>query len=98
MISLNIRGINGPHKQDILRNIVRDHKLDVVLIQETKMNKEKVEKNNSFSFGGVVGSSFEGASRGVAIFWNKKVIEGEVVQAEGNLVRIRFKHIRDDFN
>lgn len=42
IISWNIRGLNTPYKQDVFHNIVRDNKMDVVLIQETKMYKDKV--------------------------------------------------------
>lgn len=68
VISWNIRGLNGLNKQDILRNLIRDQNPDIILVQETKMSKEKVEKLNMFKVGGVCGSSSNGASRGVAIF------------------------------
>lgn len=42
-ISWNIKGLNNPHKQDIIKNMIRDNKPDIVLIQETKMLKDKVE-------------------------------------------------------
>lgn len=43
IISWNIRGLNNPHKHDIIRNMIRDSKPGVFLIQETKMSREKVE-------------------------------------------------------
>ena len=43
IISWNIQGLNNPHKQDILKNMIRDNRLDILVIQETKMLKEKVE-------------------------------------------------------
>ncbi len=44
IISWNIRGINGAHKQDIIRNMIRDQRPNFFVIQETKMRKELVEK------------------------------------------------------
>lgn len=80
--SQNIRGMNAPHKQDILRNVVKDYKLDILLVQETKMSKDKVEKLRIFQKGGVSSYSSVGASRGSAIFWNLKTIKGEIVFEE----------------
>lgn len=36
-ISWNIKGLNHPHKKDIMKNMIRDNKTDIVLTQETKM-------------------------------------------------------------
>ena len=44
IITWNIRGLNSIHKLDIVQNFVREHKLDILVLQETKMDKEKVEK------------------------------------------------------
>lgn len=44
VIYWNIRGLNHPHKHDLLSNLVRDHKSDICLVQETKMSGCKVEK------------------------------------------------------
>lgn len=44
IISSNITGLNHPQKHDLLSNIVRDHKPDICLIQETKMPSRRVEK------------------------------------------------------
>ncbi|GLJ26431.1 hypothetical protein SUGI_0509920 [Cryptomeria japonica] len=86
VISWNIRGLNGLNKQDILRNPIRDQNLDIILVQKTKMSKEKVEKLNFFQNGGVCGSSSNGASGGVAIFWNKKTISREMIDVDGNIL------------
>lgn len=65
IISWNIRGLNSCHKQDIVHNFSRDHKIDILLIQETKMPKERVEKLKFFNFCDSLGSSFDGASSGI---------------------------------
>ena len=44
LISWNVRGLNGSHKQEIIRNLIRDQIIDFLLIQETKMKKEAVSK------------------------------------------------------
>ena len=44
IISWNIRGLNIIHKLDIVHNFVREHKPDILFLQETKMEKEKAKK------------------------------------------------------
>ena len=72
IITWNIRGINGVHKQEILRNVIRDQIPDILLIQETKMKKEVLGK---ISFGNnMVGEAMdpEGVSRGFLNLFNNK--------------------------
>ena len=52
LISWNIRSLNGSHKREIIRNLIRDHRPDILLIQETKMKKEilgKIKFSNTVS-------------------------------------------------
>ena len=56
IISWNIRGLNNPHKHDILKNMIRDNRPDIFVIQETKMLKEKVEGLPIFRGGKIIGN------------------------------------------
>lgn len=47
VMSWNVWGLNSSCKQDILSNFVRDHKLDIMLVNETKMSKDRVESLSS---------------------------------------------------
>lgn len=79
----------------MLRNFIRDHKPDIILVQKTKMSKEKVEKLIFLKLGGVCGNSLNGASSGVAIFWNKKNIYGDLIDEDGNIISMRVKCIAE---
>ena len=68
IISWNIQGLNNPHKQDILKNMIRDNRPDILVIQETKMLKDKVESLPIFKSGKVIGNDSVGASGGLSIF------------------------------
>ncbi|XP_059066359.1 uncharacterized protein LOC131857675 [Cryptomeria japonica] len=94
--NLRIFGMNAPHKQDVLRNIVRDHKPDVVLIQETKMCKNKVESIRIFKSNGVIGTSLKGASGGTTIFWNQNTILGKEIASSVSRTSILLEHIKDN--
>ena len=39
LVSWNIRGLNDPKKMEILRDWLRNWKVDVVCLQETKLDK-----------------------------------------------------------
>ena len=72
ILSWNIRGLNGIHKQEFVRNMIRDQRTDLFLIQETKMKKESLEKikfNNSMKG---IASNSEGVSGGLLLLFNDK--------------------------
>lgn len=64
----NMRGLNGPHKMEVFRNIAKDHKPDILSIQETTMSKEKAQNFKVFKHYGLVARSAQGASGGTLIF------------------------------
>lgn len=98
IISWNIRGLNNPHKHDIIRNMIRDSNPDIFLIQETKMSREKVESLKFLKNGNISRGSFEGASRGIATIWNLNTVKGQVIIQESNFSCIKFKHLKDGFS
>ena len=73
IISWNIRGMNINHKLDIVCNFVKEQKPNIFLIQETKMEKERAEKINSFKDYCLKASNSEGASGGTLILWKKSL-------------------------
>ena len=68
IISWNIRGLNNPHKQDILKILIKDDRPDILVIQETKMPKAKVENLPMFQCGKIIGNDSIGASCGLVVF------------------------------
>ena len=86
-ISWNIKGLNNPHKQDILRNMIRDNKLDIVLLQEIKMPKDKVESLFFFSNENILGDDADGASSSMEVIWNCKSIHGELISQSKTMIK-----------
>ena len=93
IITQNIRGLNNIHKLDVVRNSFREQKLDFLLLQETKMEKEKAEQIKSFKDYCLKASSSEGASGGTLMLWKKKYYSGTVLAASKYLMVVRITSI-----
>lgn len=78
--------------------MVRDCKLDILLIQETKMARSKVEKFHPFKNGNSIGSDSDGTSGGVVIFWNNFSVSCMVLLVEKNIILVKVKHLKEDFS
>jgi exonuclease III len=98
IISWNIRGLNNPHKHDILKNMIRDNRLDIFVIQETKMLKDKVECLPIFKGRRIISNYYEGASGGMVFFWINRWIQGELISQNRNMMNVRFFNSKDDFS
>ncbi len=93
ILSWNIRGLNGIHKQEVIRNMIRDQRPDVFLIQETKMKKERMENikfNNSMQG---IASNSEGASGGLLLLFNDKYFNIVAEYDEDNILFCRVQHL-----
>lgn len=86
------------HKHDLLKNLNRDHKPDILLIQESKMQIDKLKslKNCFFKDCGFHRVNSKGASSGLATFWNTRVVKGLPIVEDFNHVDTRFIHLRDN--
>ena len=93
LISWNLRGLNGTHKQDIVRNIIRDQRPNFWLIQETKMKKKTIGKLSFSSNMNGEATNSNGAAGGVLTLYNKKAYQLSTIFNEGNAFLCRVFHI-----
>ena len=93
VISWNIRGLNGAHKWEIVRNLIRDQRLDFLLIQETKMRKEMTGKLSFSSNMSGEATNSEGATDGMLTLFNKKAFHISTILNEGNALLCRVFHL-----
>lgn len=94
IVSWNIRGLNGAHKQEIIRNLIRDQCPDILMIQETKMKKDILRNIRFSSFMSGVASDAEGAFGGVLTLFSTKNFRVEVVFNEDNILLCHVHHIQ----
>ncbi len=95
-ISWNIRGLNGAHKKDLVINMIRDHRPDFLMIQETKMKRDLVKRisfNKAFSY---EASNLEGASRGVLILYNSRAFKLSTLFSIHNALLCEVSHIHSN--
>jgi len=72
LISWNVRGLNSPSKQRMLKDLIQLEKPSVLFLQEKKGNSATLEKVLNKVWLGNCSVSVDtfGASGGLAIIWN----------------------------
>ena len=82
-------------QKNVIRNMLRDHRLDFILIQETKMRKEAVE---SISFSRSLegfSTNLDGASGGFLTLYNSNLFNSHILYGEGNILLIQVENIKN---
>ena len=81
-ISWNCRGLGSTLKEDAMRDLVRIHNPEILLVQETKMEEVAVLQAGKkfWNKGPGIANNSRGASSGIATFWNANLydLEAEV--------------------
>lgn len=91
LITWNIRGMNSIHKLDIVQNFVREHKHDILVLQETKIEKDKSKKPKSFNNYCIMASSSEGAFGGMPLLWKRSFFSGTLLDSNKHLMLVKLK-------
>ena len=97
IITWNIRGLNNSHKLDIVQNFVREKKSDLLLLQETKMEKERAKKIKSFNEYYLKASSLEGALGGTIMLWKKSYYSSFVLNERKHFMVVRITSINQNY-
>lgn len=75
IISWNVRVLNALKKQRLVLCCMKASKLEVVLLQETKVNKEKILSfTNKLGYWEVDFFEAMGSAGGLAILWNPRKV------------------------
>lgn len=98
IISWNVRGLGRSDKRLAVKKLVRRHKVEVLMLQETK-----ISINVARIIHEVWGSQSCGwdwvpsGGGGLISIWDDKVISGEVVVKSRRLLAIKVRSLGDDF-
>ena len=92
LISWNIRGLNGPKKGRILKNMLKQEKPSILFLQEMKCSSTILEKIAAKAWlGGLVTAvDAQGASGGLAILWDARTIHLNNILANKNFTQATF--------
>ena len=100
LFSWNVRGANNPDKRNVIRNFIRSQRVDLVCLQETKLQEMSSADARSFGVGRLAkwrAVEAEGTAGGILVFWDTRKLE--LVEAEiGHFsVTCMFKNVEDGF-
>ena len=100
ILSWNVRGVNDSEKRKVIRNFVRTQRVDLVCLQETKiqgMNKDLVHSIGVGRFLEWKALDAEGTAGGILLFWDKRRLS--LVESESGSFSLScvFRMVEDDF-
>ena len=73
--SWNARGLNAPSKKRLLCQNLKAFESDIIMLQETKLNKDEYEKfNKKIDLWKTTLVESNGASRGLDVLWDLRKI------------------------
>ena len=70
ILSLNVRGVNNPDKRKVIKNFLRTHRVDLVCLQETKVQEMNNDMVRSLGVGRFVNwkaLDVEGSAGGILL-------------------------------
>ena len=86
ILSWNVKGVNDPDKRKVIKNFLITHKVDLVCLQETKvqeMNNDMVHSLGAGRFLNWKALNVEGSARGILLLWdnNRTTMVNSVVSS-----------------
>ena len=97
----NVRGLNDSEKRKLTKGVVRNQKLDLVCLLETKVKEMSQQMVNSVGIGRFLNWASvdaRGAAGGFLLLWDNRVLENLEVESGGYSISIRFRNVSDGFS
>ena len=77
ILSWNVRGVNDLEKRKVIKNFIRIHRVDMICLQETKVQEMNIEMVHSLGVGRFLNwtaLNAEGSAGGILLIWDKSRI------------------------
>ena len=100
ILSWNIRGVNDSDKRKVIKNLIRTNRVDLVCLQETKVQVMNIEMVRSLGVGRFlnwIALNAKGSARGILLFWDKRRINMVDYMVGSFSVSCLFKMAEDGF-
>jgi exonuclease III len=100
ILSWNVRGLNCPNKRLMMRNLLRQWRVDIVCLQETKLDliSRKIIKSLwGCSYADYCYVASSGASGGILLMWDNRVVSSLEMDVGDYVAACRFKNVVDGF-
>ena len=98
LLSWNVRGVNDSSKRKVIKAIIRNQKVDLFCIQETKiqsMNEGLVRSLGSGRFLDWGALDAQGAAGGILICWDKRTLEILEMEMGQFSISCRLRNVED---
>ena len=99
ILSWNVRGLNDREKRRMAKLVARSQKADLVCFLETTVQEMSLKVVKSLGVGRSMdwGADARGASRGILIFQDNKILELLELKRSGFTISGRFRNVEDGF-
>ena len=100
LLSWNVRGANNPNKRNVIRNFITSQRVDLVCLQETKIQEMSLVVARSLGVGRVSewrAVEAEGTTGGILVFWDTRKLELVETEIGHFSVTCMFKNVEDGF-
>ena len=77
ILSWNVRGVNDPVKRKVIKNFIRNHRVDIICLQETKVQEMNTKMVRSLGVGHFLdwtALNADGSAGGILLIWDKRRI------------------------
>ena len=78
IMTWNVRGVNDPNRRKTIKNFIRYQRVDLVCLQETKIQEMTTSVARSLGVGRLSdwrALNAEGSAGGILLFWDKRIME-----------------------
>jgi hypothetical protein len=97
ILSQNVRGLNSPNKRLMVRNLLRQLWVDIVCLQETKLELISMRIINSLWGCSYVDWCYVAFTRGILLMWDRKAVIRLEMEMGDCVAACTFKNVMDGF-